>query len=87
MSEEMKLSDPKALRLLEDEIGDYIEKNIKEMILMLQEQGTDPIGFGMEYKSIRGHEDLSREKWDKLYKDASFHVKVENKIIRTGVID
>ncbi|MFI8574095.1 Ger(x)C family spore germination protein [Rossellomorea aquimaris] len=87
MSEEMKLSDPKALRLLEDEIGDYIEKNIKEIILMLQEQGTDPIGFGMEYKSIRGHEDLSREKWDKLYKDASFHVKVENKIIRTGVID
>jgi spore germination protein len=50
-------------------------------------EGTDPIGFGMEYKSIRGHEDLSREKWDKLYKDASFHVKVENKIIRTGVID
>lgn len=87
MSEEMKLSDPKALRLLEGEIGDYIEKNIKEMILMLQGEGTDPIGFGMEYKSIRGHEDLSREKWDKLYKDASFHVKVENKIIRTGVID
>jgi spore germination protein len=87
MSEEMKLSDPKALRLLEDEIGDYIEKNIKEIILMLQDEGTDPIGFGTEYKSIRGHEDLSREKWDKLYKDASFHVKVENKIIRTGVID
>lgn len=87
MSEEMKLSDPKALSLLEDEISDYIEKNIKEMILMLQEEGTDPIGFGMEYKSIRGNEDLSREKWDKLYKDASFHVKVENKIIRTGVID
>jgi spore germination protein len=87
MSEEMKLSDPKALSLLEDEITDYIEKNIKEMILMLQDEGTDPIGFGMEYKSIRGNEDLSREKWDKLYKDASFHVKVENKIIRTGVID
>ncbi|KAA0562494.1 Ger(x)C family spore germination protein [Rossellomorea aquimaris] len=87
MSEEMKLSDPKALSLLEDEISDYIEKNIKEMILMLQDEGTDPIGFGMEYKSIRGNEDLSREKWDKLYKDASFHVKVENKIIRTGVID
>ncbi|WP_044336789.1 Ger(x)C family spore germination protein [Rossellomorea aquimaris] len=87
MSEEMKLSNPKVLSLLENEIGNYIEKNIKEIILMLQEEGTDPIGFGMEYKSIRGHEDLSREKWDKLYKDASFQVKVENKIIRTGVID
>jgi spore germination protein len=87
MSEEMKLSEPKALRLLEREIGSYIEKNIKEMILMLQEEGTDPIGFGMEYRSIRGHQDVTRAEWDKLYKEATFEVKVKNKIIRTGVID
>jgi spore germination protein len=87
MSEEMKLSEPKALRLLEDEIGEYIKKNMKDIILMLQEEGTDPIGFGMEYRSIRGHQDLTRKEWDKLYKEATFDFKVNNKIIRTGVID
>ncbi|MBN8193067.1 Ger(x)C family spore germination protein [Bacillus sp. NTK074B] len=87
MSEEMKLSDPKALQLLQREIGFYIEKNIKDMIHMLQEEGTDPIGFGMAYRSIRGHQDISREEWDKLYQEATFEVKVNNKIIRTGVID
>ncbi len=87
MSEEMKLSEPKAMQLLEREIGSYIEKNIKDMVLMLQKEGTDPIGFGMEYRSIRGHQDISREEWDKLYKEATFEVKVNNEIIRTGVID
>ncbi len=87
MSEEMKLSEPKTLHLLQNEIGKYIEKHIKEIVLMLQEEGTDPIGFGMKYKSIRGHQNMTRKEWDKLYKEATFHVKVNNNIIRTGVID
>nr|WP_240794232.1 Ger(x)C family spore germination protein [Bacillus sp. BHET2] len=87
MSEEMKLSEPNTLHFLQKEIGTFIEKNIKEMVLMLKEEGTDPIGFGMKYKSIRGHQNLTRKEWDKLYKEATFHVKVNNKIIRTGVID
>ena len=87
MSEEMKLSEPKALKLLQDEIGDYLEKNIRDILIMLQEEGTDPIGFGMEYRSVRGHQDITREEWDKLYKEAAFDIKVDNKIIRTGVID
>ncbi|PFA62094.1 hypothetical protein CN378_20960 [Bacillus sp. AFS015802] len=87
MSEEMKLSEPEALRFLEDEIGKYIEKNIRDTLQMLKEEGTDPIGFGTEYKSVRGHQDLTRKEWDKLYKEATFEVKVNNNIIRTGVIE
>lgn len=87
MSEELKLSKPKALQLVEEEVENYIEKNIKDTLLMLQEEGTDPIGFGMEYRSVRGNEDLTRKQWDKLYKVATFDVKVNNTIIRTGVID
>ncbi|MCA1062911.1 Ger(x)C family spore germination protein (plasmid) [Cytobacillus spongiae] len=87
MSEEMNLSDPKTLRFLEKEIGQYIEDRMKETIKMLQSEGTDPIGFGMVYKSKRGHEKISREKWKDIYKQASFNVKVKNTIIRTGVID
>lgn len=87
MTEDLKLSEPKALQLVEEEVEKYIEKNIKDTLLMLQEEGTDPIGFGMNYRSVRGHEDLTREQWDKLYKEATFDVKVNNTIIRTGVID
>ncbi|KPL59949.1 Ger(x)C family spore germination protein [Rossellomorea vietnamensis] len=87
MTEELNLTKPKALQLVEDEVEKYIEKNIKDTLLMLQEEGTDPIGFGMEYRSVRGHENLTRKEWDKLYKEAVFDVKVNNKIIRTGVID
>ncbi|MGG4168252.1 Ger(x)C family spore germination protein [Rossellomorea vietnamensis] len=87
MNEELNLTKPKALQLVEDEVEKYIEKNIKDTLLMLQEEGTDPIGFGMEYRSVRGHENLTRKEWDKLYKEAVFDVKVNNKIIRTGVID
>ncbi|QHE61782.1 Ger(x)C family spore germination protein [Rossellomorea vietnamensis] len=87
MSEELKLNRPKALQLVEEEVEKYIEENIKDTLLMLQMEGTDPIGFGMEYRSVRGHEDLTRKQWDKLYKEATFDVKVNNKIIRTGVID
>ncbi len=87
MSEELKLSDPKILNLLEKEISIFLEKNLKETIDLLQREGTDPIGFGMEYKTIRGHQDLTNEKWQTLYKEASFKINVKNKIIRTGVID
>ncbi|MCA0148061.1 Ger(x)C family spore germination protein [Rossellomorea vietnamensis] len=87
MTEELELSKPKALQLVEEEVEKYIEENIKDTLLMLQEEGTDPIGFGMEYRSVRGHEDLTRKQWDKLYKEATFDVKVNSKIIRTGVID
>ncbi|MCR8847232.1 Ger(x)C family spore germination protein [Rossellomorea sp. SC111] len=87
MTEELKLSKPKALQLVQDEVEKYIEKNINDTLMMLQEEGTDPIGFGMVYRSIRGHEDLTRKEWDKLYKEATFDVNVNNKIIRTGVID
>ncbi|MGG3916151.1 Ger(x)C family spore germination protein [Rossellomorea vietnamensis] len=87
LTEELTLSKPKVLQLVQEEVEKYIEKNIKDTLLMLQEEGTDPIGFGMEYRSVRGNEDLTRKQWDKLYKEATFDVKVNNKIIRTGVID
>ncbi|UXH44878.1 Ger(x)C family spore germination protein [Rossellomorea vietnamensis] len=87
MTEELQLSKPNALHLVEEEVEKYIEENIRDTLLMLQEEGTDPIGFGMEYRSVRGHEDLTRKQWDKLYKEATFDVKVNSKIIRTGVID
>jgi spore germination protein len=87
ITEKLKLSEPKIMKLVEKETSKYIKKNIMKNIKMLQEAKVDPIGFGMEYKTVRNHGSLTQEEWDNLYKDATFDVKVELNLIRTGVTD
>jgi spore germination protein len=87
ITEKLKLSEPKIMKLVEKETSKYIKKNIMKNIKMLQETKVDPVGFGMEYKTVRNHDSLTQEEWDNLYKDATFDVKVELNLIRTGVTD
>ncbi|WP_175991407.1 Ger(x)C family spore germination protein [Bacillus sp. Marseille-Q1617] len=87
ITEQLKLSDPKTLKLVEAEASKFIEKKIKENIKMLQEVNADPIGFGMEYKTRRNHASLTDKEWEEKYKDAEFDVSVQLKLIRTGVTD
>jgi spore germination protein len=87
ITEKLKLSDPKILNLVEKETSKYIKQNIMKNIKMLQETNVDPIGFGMEYKTVRNHHTLTQEEWNDLYKDATFDVSVELNLIRTGVTD
>jgi spore germination protein len=87
ITEKLKLSDPHTLKLVEKETSKYIKKNIKKNLKMLQEINADPIGFGMEYKTVRNHDSLTQQEWDELYKDASFDVSVKVRLIRTGVTD
>jgi spore germination protein len=87
ITKKLKLSEPKVLKLVEKESSKLIKKNIIKNIKMLQEKNVDPIGFGMEYKTVRNHHSLTQEEWDDLYKDATFDVSVDLHIIRTGVTD
>ncbi|KMK97379.1 hypothetical protein VL06_07365 [Rossellomorea marisflavi] len=87
MSEELRLGNPKVIGLLESKIDQKMEESIKDVLTFLQENHTDPVGFGMKYMSVRGHQDLTRKEWTDLYQKATFHVTVENEIVRTGVIN
>ncbi|OIU71432.1 Ger(x)C family spore germination protein [Rossellomorea aquimaris] len=87
VTEKLKLSDPEVHALVEREAAQYIEKKIESTIKMLQENNVDPIGFGMEYRTVRSHESLTQEEWDNLYKDAAFDVSVHMNLKRTGVTD
>ncbi|MGR3764597.1 Ger(x)C family spore germination protein [Rossellomorea sp. NS-SX7] len=87
ITEELKLSDPKTLKLIEAETSKYIENKIMKNIKMLQEVNADPIGFGMEYRTRRNHASLTDKEWEEKYKDAEFDVNVQLNLIRTGVTD
>ncbi|MGD7046855.1 Ger(x)C family spore germination protein [Rossellomorea marisflavi] len=87
MSEELHLGNPKVIKLLERSIDKKMEESIEDVLTFLQENHTDPVGFGMKYMSVRGHQDLTRKQWTDLYQKATFHVTVENEIVRTGVIN
>lgn len=62
-----------------------VEKRCLKLLKRFQDQGIDPVGFGYFHrKHIRGY-DINN--WKEDYKNLSFNVEADVKILETGVID
>ncbi|WP_078380290.1 Ger(x)C family spore germination protein [Sutcliffiella halmapala] len=87
ISEDYDLGNPEALKEIEKVISATMKAHIEELIKEFQMLTVDPIGFGNHYRAKIGSKNFTREKWRKLYPETSFNIKVETKILRTGVMD
>ncbi len=86
-TEPLDLSATKNIKFIEKEINREMEKQIKSLLKYFQKNQVDPVGFGNEYMAHIRKKPLSKKQWRELYKDATFEVHVNNKIVKTGVID
>ncbi|WP_417900131.1 Ger(x)C family spore germination protein [Bacillus haimaensis] len=87
ISEDYDLGNPKALAVIEEEIGKLMKRKMEKIIEEFQSLGVDPIGFGNYYRSRVGYEKFSRKIWEGIYPEATFSIEVNTKILRTGVMD
>jgi spore germination protein len=64
-----------------------MEKQIKQLLEYFKKKQVDPVGIGNEYMANSRKKPLSKQEWRELYKDVKFEVRVNNTIVKTGVID
>ncbi|MDP4164028.1 MAG: Ger(x)C family spore germination protein, partial [Bacillota bacterium] len=65
MTEPIEVGNPAAIKLIEGEMGKAIKKEIERLLSRLQKVGTDPIGFGNEYKTHLRGEKFTKKMWRK----------------------
>ncbi|MDZ5470162.1 Ger(x)C family spore germination protein [Bacillus sp. 31A1R] len=70
-------------KLIEQEV----KKQIEDLLNKLKEENVDPIGFGVRYKSTRFTQEDRIEKWNRLYPDVLFDIKVKAMIKSSGVTE
>ena len=87
MTQALDLGKPASIKLLESKFNHQMKKKMEELLIHFKELGIDPIGFGNEYEAHLRGKTITKEEWDRVYKDVTFDVHVKNTIERTGVID
>ena len=75
------------LQTYSDATSKTVKKDVIEVLTKFQEEGVDPLGFGLRYKSTRLNNNKRNEEWQELYPKATFEVNVNAMIKSTGVID
>ncbi|MGF6948750.1 spore germination protein [Neobacillus sp. B4I6] len=87
MTQALELGKPASVKFLEKKFDKSMEKKIEDLLFHFKKLEIDPIGFGNEYEAHLRGKTITKEEWDKKYKDVTFDVHVKNTIERTGVID
>lgn len=87
MTQALELGKPASVNFLEKKFDKSMEKKIEDLLLHFKKLEIDPIGFGNEYEAHLRGKTITKEEWDRKYKDVTFDVHVKNTIERTGVID
>jgi spore germination protein len=87
MTQALDLGNPDSVKFLEKKINKSMEKKIGDLLLHFKELQIDPVGFGNEYEAHLRGKTISKEEWDRKYKNVTFDIHVNNTIERTGVID
>ncbi|MGO0061195.1 Ger(x)C family spore germination protein [Brevibacillus fluminis] len=72
-----------------DEINQAVSKKmVQEMdtlVAFLKKNEVDPIGFGEQYRAQLRTEDLTKEQWRKVYKQAKISFQLKMDIIRSSI--
>ncbi|MCM3160117.1 Ger(x)C family spore germination protein [Metabacillus litoralis] len=64
-----------------------VEEQINSLLKKLQKEEVDPLGFGLRYRATKtGKESNKVEKWDEIYPNAQFKVKVSVDMKNVGII-
>ncbi|MBM7584017.1 spore germination protein [Bacillus pakistanensis] len=80
------LTDKKQIKELEKEMSDYLNEKLNTLIELLQENHTDPIGFGQYVRNDSTFEDWKKINWNETYKNLSIDVKSTIKISDIGKV-
>lgn len=63
-----------------------VKAKLTDFIKKIQDEGVDPIGFGIKYKTTRLHNHINIDQWTQAYKNAQVELKVKVELKSTGVI-
>lgn len=85
MRQKVDLESKEVIRIIESEIEKKMEKEMGELVKLLQKLEVDPIGFGEKYRSQSHFRKMDKEHWRKLYKKAKFTYQVKMDIIRLSI--
>lgn len=72
--------------LLEDQISQLIEGEMRKMLVKTQASGSDIVGFGFRARPLFAtYQDYQQTDWSGLYQEAQIEVKVTTRLRRTGL--
>ncbi len=86
-SASVKLTEPKVIEILENEIEKNMEERFNKLLKKLKDYGSDPFGYGRYYKRTREGKDLTVEEWREKYPNIEVKFNVEVELIRHGATD
>ncbi|MGC5324995.1 Ger(x)C family spore germination protein [Brevibacillus sp. SYSU BS000544] len=85
ISEQFDLSNPEALKEIQNEINKKMELMIVKFLKKTQQMQIDPAGFGKKYLASVRNPQLTKEKWRQMYSSAKFNITVDTTLVRVGV--
>ncbi len=73
--------------MLEQLIAEKVQSQYGDLLRKLQENGVDPVGFGLHYRAVthRGRDEINQ--WNNLYPELKFRVLVDAHFKSTGIIE
>jgi len=66
---------------------DEVKKHVMEFLTTVQKENLDPIGFGLEYRTMHLNNKDTMSKWNEAYLDLPFDVKADVHLKSTGTIE
>jgi len=72
---------------LEASIAERIESQYTDLLRKFQQNGVDPVGFGLHYRAVTHQGRVEFENWKQLYPEVKFKVKAHVNFRSTGIIE
>jgi spore germination protein len=80
----MNLRDEKHQKELERQVENHLKTHSKKLLIKLQKYQTDPIGIGKSVRNRLSYERWNKTKWETIYSNLNFVVKVNVDLVNTG---
>jgi spore germination protein len=84
---EVDFDNPNEVKKLEKAINQSLTEELKSILAYSQEVNSDIFGLGEQYRSQVRNSRLTHESWHNMYPTAKVNIKVDFKILRSGVFE